>query len=96
VPTKTKPSHTCLATTEPPRVTVPRKSESKQPGVTLIKYEPTEIDCCNFHSEDRDSACGKPAITAVIVTDTDGHGVLLKLCRRHLSRLSILLIEELE
>jgi hypothetical protein len=53
-------------------------------------------DCCNFHREDSHSTCDKPAVTAVIVTDTNGHGVLLKLCRRHLSRLSIHLIEKLE
>jgi len=46
------------------------------------------------HADDRSS--GEWAVTALIVTDVDGHGVLLKLCRRHLCRLSILLIEELE
>jgi len=35
-------------------------------------------------------------VIALFVTDADGQGVLIKLCRRHLCRLSILLIEELE
>ena len=49
-----------------------RKSERRPPGVTVTQYEPIAIDCCNFHREDSNSACDKPAVTAVIVTDTDG------------------------
>jgi hypothetical protein len=75
---------------------MPRKIEPKQPGVSVTQYEAAATDCCNFHREDSNSACGKPAVTAVIVTDTNGQGVLLKLCRRHLCGLSILLIAELE
>jgi len=36
------------------------------------------------------------AVTTLIVTAAYGSTFLLKLCRRHLCRLSILLIEELE
>jgi len=72
------------------------KKVRKPPGVQVAQYEAAASDCCNFHREDRDAECGEWAVTALIVTDTEGHGVLLKLCRRHLCRLPILLIEELE
>jgi hypothetical protein len=75
---------------------MPCETKGKPPGVTVTQYEADATDCCNFHREDSHSTCDKPAVTAVIVTDTNGHGVLLKLCRRHLSRLSIHLIDELE
>jgi len=74
---------------------MPRKNERKT-GVKVTQYEAAATDCCNFHREDRDAECGKPAATALIVTDANGLGVLLKLCRRHLCRLSILLVEELK
>jgi hypothetical protein len=73
-----------------------RKTERKPPGVTVTQYKAAATDCCNFRREDGNSACDRPAVTAVIVTDANGHGVLLKLCRRHLCGLLILLIAELE
>ena len=66
----------------------------KPRGVETAQYEAGATDCCNFPLSG--GACGKPAVTAVIVTDPQGLGVLLKLCRRHLCRLSVLLVEELE
>jgi hypothetical protein len=75
---------------------MPRKTESKPNGVQVTQYGPTPIDECNFHKQSKGRVCGEPAATAVIVTDPQGHGVLLKLCQRHLCRLCILLIEELE
>jgi hypothetical protein len=74
---------------------MPRKSERKT-GVQVAKYEAAASDRCNFHCQDRDGECGEWAVTALIVTAADGSTFLLKLCRRHLCRLSILLIEELE
>jgi hypothetical protein len=75
---------------------MPRKIEHKQPGVSVTQYEAAATDRCNFQGEGCDSACDRSAVTALIVTDANGHGVLLKLCRRHLCGLSILLIAELE
>jgi hypothetical protein len=75
---------------------MPAKTVRNPPGVQVTQYEAAETDCCNFHREDRHAECGEPAVTALIVTDNNGVGVLLKLCRRHLCRLSILLVEELE
>jgi len=49
---------------------------------------------CNFQCQDKDGECGEWAVTALIVTAAEGSAFLLKLCRRHLCRLSILLIEE--
>jgi len=72
------------------------KRVSKLTGVQVAQYEAVASDRCNFHREDTDAECGEPAVTALIVTDTDERGVLLKLCRCHLCRLSILLVEELE
>ena len=72
------------------------KKEPKQLGVQVAQYEPDKTDCCNFHCGDKDQECGKPAVTVLIVTDAKGVGVLLKVCRRHLCRLAVLLIEELE
>jgi hypothetical protein len=75
---------------------MPRKSERKTPGVTVTQHHAAATDRCNFHGEDSESACDRSAVTALIVTNANGHGVLLKLCRRHLCGLSILLIAELE
>ena len=71
--------------------------DHKLPGIQVAQYEPTAIDRCNFgiHRKDMDAQSSEPAVTALIVTDTDGHGTLLRLCRRHLCRLSIRLIDEL-
>jgi hypothetical protein len=68
------------------------------PGVSFAQYEPADTDRCNFtvRRQQTDVECGELAVSALIVTDAIGVGVLVKLCRRHLCRLSILLIEELE
>jgi hypothetical protein len=58
----------------------------KPPGITVTQYEPHDLEV----------ECGVTAVTCLIVTHADGRGVLLKLCRRHVCRLSILLIETLE
>jgi hypothetical protein len=73
-----------------------RKSERKPPGVKVAQYETHATDRCNFHRDDKNGECGAPAATALILTNPSGAGVLLRLCRRHLCRLSIVLIEELE
>ncbi len=70
------------------------KNERKPLGVEVTQYEANAMDSCTFHCQEGE--CGEPAVTALIVTDAKGVGVLLKLCRRHICRLSILLIEELE
>jgi hypothetical protein len=75
---------------------MPRKTASKPLGVRVTQYEADASDSCNFRVESMDGGCGEKAVTALIVTDAQGRGVLLKMCRRHLCRLSILLIEELE
>jgi hypothetical protein len=75
---------------------MPGKSERKPPGVQVTQCEAAASDRCNFHVEGKDAECGEWAVTALTVTDTDGHEALFKLCRRHLCRLSILLVEELE
>ena len=75
---------------------MPHKTVRKPSGVHVTQYEADATDCCNFHREDRDAECGELAVTALMVTHTDERGVLLKLCRRHLCRLSIPLVEELE
>ena len=75
---------------------MPRRTERKPPGVQVAQYEASANDRCNFHCQDRNGECGERAVTALIVTAADGSTFLLKLCRRHLCRLSILLIEELE
>jgi hypothetical protein len=72
-----------------------RKNERK-PGVKIAQYDTHEIDICNFHLDDKNTECCAPAVTALIATNPTGTSVLLKLCRRHLCRLAIALVEELE
>jgi hypothetical protein len=62
-----------------------------------------ELDLCNFVETSEDDEpqsaelpCGQPAVACLITTDAQGRGVLLKLCRAHVSRLAITLIQELK
>jgi hypothetical protein len=71
-----------------------RKNERK-PGVKVAQYETHATDGCNFRLDDKNTECGVPAVTALIATNPSGVSVLLKLCRRHLCRVAIALIEEL-
>jgi hypothetical protein len=70
------------------------------PGVTVTQYEPHELDRCNLQCTKREKGradkveCGVTDVTCVIVTDAEGRGVLLRLCRHHLYRLATLLIED--
>ncbi len=67
-------------------------------------YAPHELDLCNFiatseegeEPESPELPCGQPAVACLITADAQGHGVLLKLCRAHVSRLAVTLIQELE
>jgi hypothetical protein len=69
------------------------KRVSKLTGVQVAQYDAAASDRCNFHCQDKDGECGEWAVTALVVTAAEGSTFLLKLCRRHLCRLSILLIE---
>jgi hypothetical protein len=71
--------------------------------VSVTFYQPHELDRCNFVETTEDDelespelSCGQPAVACLITTDAQGHGVLLKLCRAHASKLAITLIQELE
>jgi hypothetical protein len=77
---------------------MPRMSEPEPRGVSVTQYHPADTDRCKFTVRRRgmDNECGAMAVSTLIVTDANGAGVLVKQCRRHLCRLSILLIEELE
>jgi hypothetical protein len=71
---------------------------------SLTFYEPHELDACNFvetledneEPEGSELPCGQTAVACFITTDAQGHGVLLKLCRAHVSRLAITLVQQLE
>ncbi len=72
-------------------------------SATVTTYDPHELDVCNFlvtpdddEVVDNVDPCGQTAVACLITTDAHGRGVLLKLCRTHVSKLAIYLVQELE